>query len=161
MRPSYSQLQAYVSLAVHAAGRLRLLPTEESSISQTNNQSSAVYPAAHSKIIITAYPEANASCAVLDAGRLRPLPTEKSGMSQTNDQSRKVCELLDMGAFYLADFADKQCCPIEGAAVHGGIHIMQIVMPSMLARCMQFPPLSTTFKVYQLFMTLHDGFYQL
>ena len=87
--------------------------------------------------------------AVRAAGRLRPLPTEKSGMSQTNDQSRRVCELLDMGAFFLADFADKQCCPIEGAAVQGGIHIMQIVMPSMLARCMQFPPLSTTFKVHK------------
>lgn len=52
-----------------------------------------------------------------------------------------------MGAFYLAEFADSHCRPIEGSAVHGGIHVLQIVAPSLLSRLLYFPPLSQSFKV--------------
>ena len=62
-------------------------------------------------------------------------------------QQNSVCELIDMGAFYLAEFADSHCRPIEGSAVHGGIHVLQVVAPSLMSRLMHFAPLSQTFKV--------------
>ena len=74
------------------------------------------------------------------AGRLRPLPTDTV-------QQRALCELIDMGAFYLAEFASKQCCPIEGSAVHGGLHVLQVVIPSQMGRLLHFPRLSQICKV--------------
>ena len=58
-----------------------------------------------------------------------------------------VCELLDMGAFYLAEFADGCCRPIEGSAVHGGVHVLQIMPFTLQDRLLFLPPLSQSLKV--------------
>lgn len=81
------------------------------------------------------------------AGRMRPLPTDASSVVRSATIQRPLYELIDMGAFYLAEFASKQCCPIEGAAVHGGLHVLQVMAPSHLGRLQYFPPLSPTIKV--------------
>ena len=84
---------------------------------------------------------------VCAAGRLRPLPTDAGHSVQAGVNQKALCELIDMGAFYLAEFAQKQCCPIEGSAVHGGMHVLQVLAPSHRSRLLHFPPLSQTFKV--------------
>ncbi|KAL3130102.1 hypothetical protein ABBQ38_008418 [Trebouxia sp. C0009 RCD-2024] len=59
-------------------------------------------------------------------GRLRPLPTDTSPLARSGIVQRALCELINMGAFYLAELSSKQCCPMEGAAVHGGLHVLQV-----------------------------------
>ena len=86
------------------------------------------------------------SCA--RAGRLRPLPTDAdSGAKADYVDQNTACELIDMGAFHLAEFADSHCRPIEGSAVHGGIHVLQIMPPSLMGRLLFIPPLAQPFKV--------------
>ncbi|KAL3134262.1 hypothetical protein ABBQ38_006526 [Trebouxia sp. C0009 RCD-2024] len=80
-------------------------------------------------------------------GRMRPLPTDTSPLARSGTVQRALCALIDMGAFYLAEFASKQCCPIEGAAVHGGLHVLQVVAPCHMCRLLHFPLLSQTIKV--------------
>ena len=81
-----------------------------------------------------------------DAGRLRPLPTDTLSASTDTGHS-SACQLIDMGAFYLAEFVDTHCRPIEGSAVQGGIHVLQIMPPSLLARLLYIAPLTQTCKV--------------
>ena len=82
------------------------------------------------------------------AGRLRPLPLDTGSAAKSrHEKQQALCQLIDMGAFCLAEFADTQCRPIEGAGVHGGMHVLQILAPSHTGRLPQFPPLSQSFKV--------------
>ena len=82
------------------------------------------------------------------AGRLRPLPTDAGTVSKPVDVGQNAaCELIDMGAFYLAEFAETHCRPIEGSAVQGGIHVLQIMPPVLLGRLLYTAPFSQTLKV--------------
>ena len=75
-------------------------------------------------------------------------------------EQHALCELVDQGAYYLTEFADKQCCPLEGAAVHGGLHILQLLAASHIGRIVYFPPMSQTFKVQYLCpQPLKDSFH--
>ena len=72
---------------------------------------------------------------------MRPLPTDAGQQVQAAGmQQTALCELIDMGAFHLAEFANTHCCPIEGASVHGGLHVLQVLVPSQRGRLLHFPP---------------------
>ena len=57
------------------------------------------------------------------------------------------CLLVDMGAFYLLEFAKTLCQPFVGSAVHGGLHVLQVVPQTLAMRMLVFPLLDNTFKV--------------
>ena len=67
-------------------------------------------------------------------------------MSRTSEQS-SVCLLVDMGAFHLAEFAQTLCLPFVGSAVHGGVHVVQVVSQKLAVRMLMVAPLDDTFKV--------------
>ena len=67
-------------------------------------------------------------------------------MSTTLQNSSK-CAIVDMGAFHLAEFAQTLCLPIVGSAVHGGVHVVQVVSQKLALRMLMVPPLDNTFKV--------------
>ena len=58
-----------------------------------------------------------------------------------------MCAIVDMGAFHLAEFAHTLCLPIVGSAVHGGVHVIQVVSQKLALRMLMIPPLDNTFKV--------------
>lgn len=57
------------------------------------------------------------------------------------------CLLVDMGAFHMVEFAKTLCLPFLGAAVHGGVHVLQVVPQTLAMRMLVFPVLDNTFKV--------------
>ena len=67
-------------------------------------------------------------------------------MSRTSEQG-SICLLVDMGSFHLAEFAQSLCLPFVGSAVHGGVHVVQVVSQKLAVRMLMVPPLDDTFKV--------------
>ena len=67
-------------------------------------------------------------------------------MSRTTEAG-SICQLVDMGAFHLAEFAQTLCLPFVGSAVHGGVHVVQVVAQKLAIRMLMVPPLDDTFKV--------------
>ena len=66
-------------------------------------------------------------------------------MSRTTEAG-SICQLVDMGAFHLAEFAQTLCLPFVGSAVHGGVHVVQVVAQKLAMRMLMVPPLDDTFK---------------
>ena len=61
------------------------------------------------------------------------------------------CLLVDMGAFHLVEFAKTLCLPFMGSAVHGGVHVLQVVPQTLAMRMLVFAALDNTFKVHLCF----------
>ena len=76
------------------------------------------------------------------------MPTDTDFQSKSAGSGQNaVCELLDMGAYYMADFVESHGRPIEGSAVHGGIHVLQIMPLMLMGRLLFNPRMSQTNQV--------------
>jgi len=70
-----------------------------------------------------------------------------SMVMSTSEQSSGKALMVDMGAFHLAEFAQTLCLPFVGSAVHGGVHVVQVVSQLLAMRMLMIPALDDTFKV--------------
>ena len=70
-----------------------------------------------------------------------------SMVMSTSEQSSGKALMVDMGAFHLAEFAQTLCLPFVGSAVHGGVHVVQVVSQPLAMRMLMIPALDDTFKV--------------
>ena len=70
-----------------------------------------------------------------------------SMVMSTSEQSSGKALMVDMGAFHLAEFAQTLCLPFVGSAVHGGLHVVQVVSQFLAMRMLMIPALDDTFKV--------------
>lgn len=70
-----------------------------------------------------------------------------SMVMSTSEQSSGKALMVDMGAFHLAEFAHTLCLPFVGSAVHGGVHVVQVVSQLLAMRMLMIPALDDTFKV--------------
>lgn len=82
-------------------------------------------------------------------GKWKPSQTDVNGMinSTVIETGGTLCVVIDMGAYHLAEFAKTLCRPYVGSAVHGGIHILQVVSRKLQPRTLTFPTFSTASKV--------------
>ncbi len=70
-----------------------------------------------------------------------------SMVMSTSVQGSGNALMVDMGAFHLAEFAQTLCLPFVGSAVHGGLHVVQVVSQPLAMRMLMIPALDDTFKV--------------
>lgn len=83
------------------------------------------------------------------AGSWRQSELDVTSMVQSTltEAHNGKCLLVDMGAFHLVEFAKTLCMPLLGSAVHGGVHVLQVVPQTLSMRMLLFPVLDNTFKV--------------
>ncbi|KAA6421082.1 MAG: serine threonine kinase [Trebouxia sp. A1-2] len=74
-----------------------------------------------------------------------------SMVMSTSVQGSGKALMVDMGAFHLAEFAQTLCLPFVGSAVHGGVHVVQVVSQPLAMRMLMIPALDDTFKVAPTF----------
>ncbi|DBA84440.1 TPA: hypothetical protein ACH3X1_006072 [Trebouxia sp. C0004] len=74
-----------------------------------------------------------------------------SMVMSTSVQGSGKALMVDMGAFHLAEFAKTLCLPFVGSAVHGGLHVVQVVSQPLAMRMLMIPALDDTFKVAPTF----------